>query len=69
MGSELPNGLAEELRRIHSLSRGDCIQELTHFRDIPLDFEKHYLEQMSVERLRHVLLAAVLTVKFRRKAG
>ncbi|MBI1368976.1 MAG: hypothetical protein GC162_10025 [Planctomycetes bacterium] len=62
------NPIHQTVREIHAMSRGQCIDALTHFRDIPLDFDESFLSQMSLERLRHVLLAAVLTVHRRRSA-
>lgn len=57
---------AEQLaREVYQLDREACIRELTHFRAIPLDFNESYLQSMSVERLRHVLLAALITVRNR----
>lgn len=60
--------LNEAALRIHTMDREQCIEELLHFRGIPLDFNAAYLSQMSSDRLRHVLLAAVITVHTR-KAG
>ena len=57
------------VRNIHELDRSGCIHELMAFRAIPLDFSREYLDGMSDERLRHVLLAAVLTVHTRRKSA
>ena len=42
------------------MDRGACIHELTHFAPIPLDFTEEFLAPLGVERLRHLLLAAVL---------
>lgn len=50
------------------MSRTQCIDALTHFEEIPLDFTEAFLHRMSLERLRHVLLAAMLTVDRRRSA-
>ena len=60
--------LHDTLRAVHRMNRSQCIDELTHFPDIPLDFSEDFLQNMSVERLRHLLAAAVLTVH-QRKAG
>jgi hypothetical protein len=57
------------VREIHHLDRAQCIDALAGFRAIPLDFSRDYLDGMSDERLRHVLLAAVLTVHNRRKSA
>jgi hypothetical protein len=53
------------VQQIQQLDRAACIHELIHFSHIPLDFTPEFLDRMSVERLRHVLLAAVLTVSNR----
>lgn len=50
------------VQQIHSLDRQQCIDELLRFDQLPLDFSRTYLEELSLERLRHVLLAAVVTV-------
>lgn len=50
------------------MSRTQCIDALTHFDEIPLDFTESFLQRMSLERLRHVLLAAMLTVDRRKSA-
>ena len=56
----------DALRRVHAMDRRQCIEALTHFRDIPLDFDDAYLSGMSTERLRHLLAAALITVHRRR---
>ena len=62
--------LSEKCREIQSLDRQQCIHELLTFEDIPLDFNREFLDDMSLERLRHVLLAAYATVmKYHRPAG
>jgi len=60
--------LHEALQAVHRMNRGQCIEELTHFPGIPLDFDEDFLQEMSVERLQHLLAAAVLAVH-QRKAG
>ena len=53
----------EELAmQIGTMHRESCIYELKNFDGIPLDFTDHFLQRMSVEELRHVLMAAALTV-------
>lgn len=54
------------LRRVHAMDRSQCIHALTHFADIPLDFDEAFLEGASTERLRHLLAAAVETAHRRR---
>ncbi|QNN24234.1 hypothetical protein HED60_18810 [Planctomycetales bacterium ZRK34] len=56
------------VQQIHGMSRTQCIDALTHFDGIPLDFTEPFLQRMSVERLRHILLAAMITVDRRRSA-
>ena len=53
------------VQHVHTLDRDGCIHELTHFQAIPLDFDEPFLRQMSVERLRHILVAACLTARRR----
>lgn len=55
----------EVVRQINGMSRQRCIFELLHFDHIPLDFRRGDLDTMSVERLRHTLVAAVVTVRKR----
>jgi hypothetical protein len=56
----------EELARdIARFGRRQCITELEHFSDIPLDFDRSFLERMSTEKLRHTLLAACITSRRR----
>jgi hypothetical protein len=62
-----PNASMEELaREISSLDRHSCIDQLQHFDRIPLDFNRSFFDGMSTEKLRHVLMAAYITVKKRR---
>lgn len=63
MGDAQPIGQVG--RAVQVLSRQQCIERLLHFPELPLDFDRAYLEQMSEERLRHVLLAAVVTAHTR----
>ncbi|MHB1156404.1 MAG: hypothetical protein ACYC26_06135 [Phycisphaerales bacterium] len=59
-----PNLPPEQLARlIPELNREQCIAELRGFGKFRIDFTNEYLQQMSVEKLRHVLLAAMLTCK------
>ncbi|MBN1764461.1 MAG: hypothetical protein JW860_04325 [Sedimentisphaerales bacterium] len=46
---------------VAQMSRDEVKQEILHFKGtFKLDFPEDYLEQLSVERLRHILLAAKL---------
>lgn len=47
------------------MDRSQCIHALTHFQGMPLDFDEAFLQGMSLERLRHILMAAILTVSRR----
>ena len=50
--------------RIASMSKLEVIDRLVHF-DGPmnLDFTNEYLETLSTDKLRHILLAALTTVR------
>ena len=49
---------------IASLGRNELKQRLKNFRGrFKLDFTKDYLDKTSVDRLRHILLAAVINAK------
>ena len=50
--------------RIADMDRRQVTHELLHFKGrIRLDFTREYLGRQSVDRLRHVLLAACLKAK------
>ena len=59
----LTRPLDRVLREVNGLSRRECIDRLTHFEHIPLDFDESFLRTMSVERMRHILMAAVITAR------
>ena len=61
MSPEMP--LDDLLQTIHSFDRNQCIDELTHFKSFPLDFDEGYLDKLSLEKLRHVLMAAYVTAR------
>jgi hypothetical protein len=49
--------------KITSMSKREVIRRLLHFDGpIKLDYSPDYLENLSADRLRHILLAAVVTV-------
>ncbi len=53
--------------RITAMSKQQIIRRLLHFNGpIKLDFSRDYLEKLSADRLRHILLAAVVTVERKR---
>lgn len=51
---------------VASLGRGELKRQIKNFRGrIKLDFTDTYLNTASVDRLRHILLAALITGKSR----
>ena len=53
--------------KIASMSKREVIRRLLNFDGpLKLDFTADYLEKLSTERLRHILLAAVVTVNQKR---
>jgi hypothetical protein len=68
MSVDLP--IDQLVATIHRLDRPGCIRELRAIARPRLDFTDDFLEAMSVEQLRHVLLAACLQArKHTRRAG
>jgi hypothetical protein len=57
------------LRQIYDMDRDACIAELRAYKAIPLDFSPEYLESKSIEWLRHVLAAAIITTRKRFQAA
>ncbi len=54
---------------ITSLNKTEIIERLLHFDGlIRMDFTEEYLKSLDVEKLRHILLAAVVTSE-RKKAA
>ena len=52
---------------IASMNRSEVIHHLTHFNGpVKLDFTSEYLETLSAEKLRHILLAAEVTGRRKR---
>ena len=52
------------IRRITRMGRGELIRELRSLDcSFPIDFSDDYLNGMSVERLRHIILAASLHIR------
>jgi hypothetical protein len=58
----LGNCLEEAITAISELDRDGCKHYLKHLDRQWADFTDEYLDDMSVERLRHVTLAAWLAV-------
>jgi len=51
----------ETLARVQEMSREEVIHELGHFRGrVRLDFTRDYLDRLPLDRLRHILQAALL---------
>jgi hypothetical protein len=55
---------------ITSLSKAEVKERLLHF-DGPLkiDFTEKYLDTLDVDRLRHILMAAVITAQMKKAAS
>lgn len=52
---------------IMSLSKNELKDRLLHFEGpIKLDFTSEYLTGLTIDRLRHILLAAMITVEQKR---
>lgn len=57
----------KECTKIASMSKSEIIKRLLHFDGpIKLDFTKDFLEALSLDRLRHIMLAAVITAEKKR---
>ena len=52
--------IEELIRRVHTLDRDHCKAALLDMERPAMDFTESYLDQMSTERLRHILMAACL---------
>lgn len=53
----------ELIRGLHTLDRDSCKAALLDIKRPALDFTESYLDQMSTERLRHILMAAYLQAR------
>lgn len=53
------------IREIGDLDRDACILRLRSFRQPRLDFSDDFLRDLTLERLRHILLAACLQARGR----
>ncbi len=51
------------IQHIHGLDRDGCLTELASIRRPRLDFTEDFLHQLSLEQLRHVLMAACLQAR------
>jgi hypothetical protein len=58
------NSLDKMATSIATLDRDEVKNRLKHFKGpFRLDFTDDYLDKLSVDRLRHILLAALITAK------
>ena len=48
--------------KIASMKKQEIIRRLLNFNGMKMDFTPDYLEDLSTDRLRHILLAAIVTV-------
>jgi hypothetical protein len=55
-----PIRLDELARRVAGLDRESCKEHLRDLSPLRLDFTEEYLETLSVDRLRHVVMAAMM---------
>jgi hypothetical protein len=63
-----PNASLNQLAaHVNGLDRDGCIAALHSFKSIRLDFSEKYLADASLERLRHILLAAYITAQRAKK--
>ena len=51
------------IEQIHQLDRDGCVAELRGIQTPRLDFSDEYLASMSLDQLRHVLMAACLQAR------
>ena len=55
---------AKEATLITALNRGELERRIRNFKGrFKLDFNEDYLNSLSVDRLRHILLAALINAK------
>ena len=55
--------LEDLVQVIHSMDRAGCKDQLLHLERPKLDFTEAFLDAMSTERLRHVLMAACIQAR------
>ena len=60
MSAELP--FEKMCSKIASMNKREVIRRLLNFDGVKMDFTADYLENLSTDRLRHILLAAFLAV-------
>lgn len=54
------NALASQVR---NFNKEQCIKELLNFPYLPFDFNRAFLNRMSLDKLRYIIIAAYDTVK------
>jgi len=52
----------QQILQVYDLDRAGCTEQLLHMEQLKLDFTTEYLSQISIEQLRHLLVAAYLQV-------
>ena len=57
------------IQTVAALDRDGCKTELRRIERPVLDFTDEYLDSLSIDRLRHVLMAAHLQSRKHRRAG
>jgi len=58
----LARSLEQTASSLNSLNKSELKRRLTNFKgSFKLDFTEEYLDSLSVDKLRHILLAAVMT--------
>ncbi len=55
--------------RVAEMDRAQLVSRLQSFSEPRLDFDDAFLADLSVERLRHVLMAACLQARKKRASG
>lgn len=56
----MDRGIEEKIHRVYHLDRLGCKSELRNMQRPKLDFTDDYLDDLSIDRLRHLLVAAYL---------
>ena len=52
--------IEKKIREVYILDHASCVAELLMIKRPKIDFTADYLDQLSIERLRHILVAAYL---------
>ena len=57
------NSIEQQMTSICSLSKAEVIRRIVNFKGrLKLDFSQRYLNGQSIDKLRHILAAAVITL-------